>query len=133
LLTCDVLVLDELGYLPTESAFGPAIYEIIAGRYERRPTIITSNKSLTEWGSIVQDPSLAAAIVDRLSTMGRSTTSKVPRGASRDEPLMETPYRRRRRSGLLLSQYLVYFVAGIYNNVLAAIDAKEFLLSVSVG
>lgn len=55
LLTCDVLVLDELGYLPTEPTFGPALYEVIAGRYERRPTILTSNKSLTEWASIVQE------------------------------------------------------------------------------
>src|SRR3954447_8173715 len=30
LLTCDVLVLDELGYLPTEPSFGPALYEVIA-------------------------------------------------------------------------------------------------------
>jgi DNA replication protein DnaC len=66
LLRCDVLVLDELGYLPTEPAFGPALYELVAGRYERCPTIITSNKSLTEWASIVQDVSLAAAVVDRI-------------------------------------------------------------------
>lgn len=66
LLRCDVLVLDELGYLPTEPAFGPALYELIAGRYEQRPTILTSNKSLTEWASIVQDVSLAAAVVDRI-------------------------------------------------------------------
>lgn len=78
LLTCDVLVLDELGYLPTEPAFGPAVYEIIAGRYERRPTIITSNKSLTDWGSIVQDASLAAAIVDRLLHHGQVYYLKGP-------------------------------------------------------
>jgi len=66
LLRCDVLVLDELGYLPTEGAFGPAFYQLIAGRYERKPTIITSNKALTEWASVVQDSSLAAAVVDRL-------------------------------------------------------------------
>jgi len=66
LLRCDVLVLDELGYLPTEPAFGPAFYELIAGRYEQRPTILTSNKSLTEWATIVQDVSLAAAVVDRI-------------------------------------------------------------------
>jgi DNA replication protein DnaC len=65
-LTADVLVLDELGYLPTDAAFGPALYEIIAGRYTCRPTIITSNKSLTEWAQIVQDVSLAAALLDRL-------------------------------------------------------------------
>ncbi|MBI3976809.1 MAG: ATP-binding protein [Chloroflexi bacterium] len=48
LLRCDVLVLDELGYLPTEPAFGPAWYELVAGRYEQRPTSITSNKALPE-------------------------------------------------------------------------------------
>src|SRR6266508_2885532 len=66
LLACDVLVLDELGYLPTQASFGPALYELVAGRYERRPTIVTSNKSLTEWAAVVQDASLAAAIVDRI-------------------------------------------------------------------
>jgi len=66
LLTCDVLVLDERGPLPTAPAFGPALYAVIAGRYERRPTIRTSNKGVTAWASIVQDVSLAAALVDRL-------------------------------------------------------------------
>lgn len=66
LLACDVLVLDELGYLPTTPGFDPALYELIASRYEQRPTIITSNKSLTEWGTIVQDVSLATALIDRL-------------------------------------------------------------------
>jgi DNA replication protein DnaC len=78
LLGCDVLVLDELGYLPTEPSFGPALYELIAGRYERRPTILTSNKSLTEWASIVQDASLAAAIVDRLMHHGQVFYLKGP-------------------------------------------------------
>ena len=66
LFGCDVLVLDELGYLPTAPAFGPALYEVVAARYERRPTIITSNKSLPEWAAVVQEASLATAIVDRL-------------------------------------------------------------------
>lgn len=89
LLKCDVLVLDELGYLPTEPAFGPALYELIAGRYERKPTIITSNKSLTEWATMVQDVSLAAAIVDRLMHHGQVFYLKGPswrtRGRSADE------------------------------------------------
>mgnify|MGYP001420755624 CR=1 FL=1 len=66
LLACDVLVLDELGYLPTSTDFGPALYELIAGRYEHRPTLITSNKSLTDWAAITHDVSLASAIIDRL-------------------------------------------------------------------
>jgi len=84
LLSCDVLVLDELGYLPTEPAFGPALYEIVAGRYTRRPTIITSNKSLTEWAGIVQDVSLAAALVDRLMDRGQVFYLKGPSWRTRD-------------------------------------------------
>lgn len=87
LLTCDVLILDELGYLPMEASFGPALYEVIAGRYERRPTILTSNKSLTEWASIVQDVSLAAAIVDRLLHHGQVFYLKGPSWRTRDRPL----------------------------------------------
>ncbi len=79
LLGCDVLVLDELGYLPTtEASFGPALFELIAGRYEQRPTILTSNKSLTDWSLIVQDVSLAAAIVDRIVHHGQVFYLKGP-------------------------------------------------------
>ncbi len=86
LLACDVLVLDELGYLPTEPSFGPALYEVIAGRYRRRPTIITSNKSLTDWAHIVQDVSLAAALVDRLMDGGQVFYLKGPSWRTKDHP-----------------------------------------------
>lgn len=86
LLTCDVLVLDELGSLATESSFGPALYEVIAGRYERCSTILTSNKSLTEWTGIVHDVSLAAAIVDRSLHHGQVFYLKDPSWRPRDRP-----------------------------------------------
>lgn len=85
LLRCDVLVLDELGYLPTEPTFGPAFYELVSGRYERRPTIITSNKALSEWAAIVQDTSLAAAVVDRLLHHGDVFYLKGPSWRVRDK------------------------------------------------
>ena len=91
LLTCDVLVLDELGYLPTEPTFGPALYEVIAGRYTRRPTIITSNKSLPEWSTVVQDVSLAAALVNRLMHHGQVFYLKGPSWRTRGHPEMGTP------------------------------------------
>ena len=87
LLTCDVLVLDELGYLPATAAFGPALYEIIAGRYEARPTIITSNKSLTDWATIVQDVSLAIALVDRLLHHGQVFYLKGPSWRTKNHPV----------------------------------------------
>jgi DNA replication protein DnaC len=87
LLTCNVLVLDELGYLPATAAFGPILYEIIAGRYEARPIIITSNKSLTDGAQIVQDVSLAAALVDRLLHHGQVFYLKGPSWRTKDHPV----------------------------------------------
>jgi DNA replication protein DnaC len=66
LLNCDLLILDEFGYLLADPAIGPILYELIAGRYETSATIITSNKSLTEWGRMLHDASLATALIDRL-------------------------------------------------------------------
>ena len=66
LLSCDVLILDEFGYLPTEPEVGPLLYELVAGRYEKKATIVTSNKSLGEWGKTLGDTALAGALVDRL-------------------------------------------------------------------
>ena len=49
-----------------EEELGPFLYELIAGRYEEKSTIITSNKSLNEWGKTLRDNSLAQALIDRL-------------------------------------------------------------------
>ncbi len=91
LLSCDVLVLDELGYLPTEPSFGPALYELIAGRYTKRPTVITSNKSLTDWSLVVQDVSLATAIVDRIVHHGQVFYLKGPSWRAKDRPELGGP------------------------------------------
>lgn len=66
MIGCDLLILDEFGYLPTNAEIGPLLYELIAGRYEESATIITSNKSLAEWGRVLHDGSLATALIDRL-------------------------------------------------------------------
>jgi DNA replication protein DnaC len=90
LLACDVLVLDELGYLPSNPGFGPFLYEIVANRYERKPIIVTSNKSLSEWATITQDVSLATAIADRLLHHGEVFYLKGPswrlKGRTPDPP-----------------------------------------------
>ena len=62
----DLLIMDEFGYLPLKEELGPFLYELIAGRYEEKSTIITSNKSLNEWGKTLRDNSLAQALIDRL-------------------------------------------------------------------
>jgi DNA replication protein DnaC len=66
LTTCDLLILDEFGYLPLDPQVGPVLYEIIAGRYQKGATVITSNKSLASWGELIGDTALMMAILDRL-------------------------------------------------------------------
>ncbi len=66
LVKCDLLILDEFGYLSMEPQVGPVLYELISGRYEKGATVITSNKSLTSWGELVGDTALMMAIIDRL-------------------------------------------------------------------
>ena len=46
------------------------LYELVAGRYEHKATILTSNKSLVEWSRVLHDSALAAALIDRLMHHG---------------------------------------------------------------
>ncbi len=66
LTSCDLLILDEFGYLTLDAHVGPVLYEVIAARYEKGATIITSNKSLATRGDLVGDTALMMAILDRL-------------------------------------------------------------------
>jgi DNA replication protein DnaC len=67
LLRCHLLILDEFGYLSVDPQLGPALYELVSGRYGKGATIITSNKSLGLWGELVGgDSALMMAVLDRL-------------------------------------------------------------------
>ncbi|HEX6077440.1 MAG TPA: ATP-binding protein [Micromonosporaceae bacterium] len=57
--------MDELGYLPLGRADANLVFQVISRRYEASSTIITSNKSFGEWGTIFTDDVLATAILDR--------------------------------------------------------------------
>lgn len=61
-----LLIIDEVGYLPFDSAAAYCFFQLISRRYERASTIFTSNKSFGEWGEIFQDHVIAAAILDRV-------------------------------------------------------------------
>jgi DNA replication protein DnaC len=65
-ISCDLLILDEFGYLSLDPPVGPVLSEILAGRSEKGATVITSNKSLSTWGELVGDTALMMAILDRL-------------------------------------------------------------------
>jgi DNA replication protein DnaC len=70
LVACDLLILDEFGYLPMAPQVGPVLYELIAGRYQKGATVITSNKSLAAWGDLIGDSALMMAMIDRLLHQG---------------------------------------------------------------
>lgn len=61
-----VLVVDEIGYLPITKTGAMLFFQLIARRYERASTVLTSNKSFEEWGEIFGDEVMAAALIDRL-------------------------------------------------------------------
>lgn len=61
-----VLILDEIGYLPLCREDASLFFRLVARRYEKAATILTSNKSFVDWGEIFGDAVLATAILDRL-------------------------------------------------------------------
>lgn len=65
-VTPRVLVLDEIGYtkLPPEEA--THLFELVRDRYEHGSIILTSNTSFSDWGALLNDEVLAAALLDRL-------------------------------------------------------------------
>ena len=63
----DVLILDELGFVPLSKTGAELRFEIISQRYERGSIIITSNLPLGEWAEVFGSERLTGAILDRLT------------------------------------------------------------------
>ena len=61
-----VLIIDEIGYLPIDRDSSYAFFQLIAARYEKRSTILTTNQPFSRWGEVFGDPVIANAIIDRL-------------------------------------------------------------------
>lgn len=61
-----VLIIDELGYMPIDSDSANLFFQLIAKRYEKHCTVITTNTPFSKWGEIFGSPTLANAVLDRL-------------------------------------------------------------------
>jgi len=61
-----LLIIDEIGYLPMGKEEAHLFFQVITKRYEKASTVITSNKSFSEWGEVFGDSVIASAILDRL-------------------------------------------------------------------
>lgn len=63
---CDLLLIDELGYIPFEREATDLLFQVISRRYERQSVAISTNLAFTDWTNIFPDPMAATAVIDRL-------------------------------------------------------------------
>ena len=62
----DLLLIDELGYLPMDKPRANLCFQLISRCYERVSLVVTSNKPFNQWGEVFGDEVIAGAILDRL-------------------------------------------------------------------
>jgi DNA replication protein DnaC len=91
----DLLVVDELGYLPMDGRRANLFFQLVAARYTRGSLLITSNVPFDGWGKLFGDEVLASAILDRLLHQSHIFAINGPsyrlkdKLASRGGPLLE--------------------------------------------
>jgi DNA replication protein DnaC len=71
----DLLLLDELGYLPIDKRGADLMFQVVAARYERGATVVSTNRPFRDWGKTFDlDNTLATALIDRLMHHGEPVT-----------------------------------------------------------
>ena len=85
----ELLILDELGFVPFEGAGGELLFDLISERYEVRSTMITTNLSFGGWVQVFGDEKLTTALLDRLGHHSHVLTTKGSSYRTRKRDRME--------------------------------------------
>jgi len=85
----DLLIVDELGFVPFDRAGGELLFNLLSERYERRSTLITTNLAFGEWVQVFGDAKLTTALLDRLGHHSHILTTKGSSFRSRNRELGE--------------------------------------------
>jgi DNA replication protein DnaC len=86
-VTPQLLLLDELGYLPIDKRGADLLFQVVAARYEAGSIVVSTNRAFRDWGAIFDvDNTLATAMIDRLMHHGEAIVIRGDSYRMKDKP-----------------------------------------------